>query len=94
VTPSSANAMDGIIATTPSEQMKIERMHILMSPNKFSAANTAITLIARSLKPHRWGDGDECLGLGCVALAYAERPRPKRWILISHFSEVASPVPP
>jgi hypothetical protein len=42
--------MDGIIAATPSEQMKIERVRILMSPNKFSTAKAAIALIARS----RW----------------------------------------
>jgi hypothetical protein len=42
VTPPIANAMDGIIAATPSEQMKIERMRILISPNKLSTVNTAV----------------------------------------------------
>ena len=33
VTPSSADAMDGIIAANPSVQIKIERIRILISPN-------------------------------------------------------------
>ena len=56
VTPSSADAMDGIIAANPSEQMEIERIRILISPN-----NTAIALNARSLKPHCRGGNNECL---------------------------------
>ena len=77
VTPSIAKAMDGIIAATASEPMKIERMRILISPKKLNTANTAIALAARSLKPHYQRIDGGCLCLGCVALAYAGRPAPK-----------------
>lgn len=42
VTPSTANAMDGRVAATPSEQMKIERTRILISPIKLGTANSVI----------------------------------------------------
>ncbi len=55
VTPSSANATEGIIAATPSRQIKIERMRILISPKNLCPDNKATALNARSPKPHYRG---------------------------------------
>ncbi len=54
VTPPTANAMEGTIAANPSEQMKIERIRMLLSPNKTRTAISAAALSARSLKPHHY----------------------------------------